>query len=135
MPSPGFEKVSRVIVEENQDAFMLCLLRDETSEGAYLILQCSQTPPTASDVANGLDTYCLLDQNGAVHYGGVTRAVLGGSRLWLSFTDEAAEELGVLGANTITLAVPPRDTRRVSDALRRIFTHGNPDRLPRLVGI
>src|SRR5258708_34976493 len=101
MPAPGFETVSRVIVEENQDAFMLCLVQDETSEGAYLILQCSVTPPTASDVATGLDTFCLLDQNGAVQYGGVTRAALGRGRLWLSLPDETAEPLGLLDASTI----------------------------------
>jgi hypothetical protein len=136
MSSPVFETVAVVAVEENQDAFVVGLAEKVSGEGAYLILQCAPTPPSVSDIATGLDTYCLLDQDGAVHYGGLTRAVLGADRLTLTPTDAAADEFGVDNAtNTVTLRIPPRETSRLAGALRRILTYGNPSQLPELIGI
>ncbi|HTJ67412.1 MAG TPA: Imm10 family immunity protein [Actinospica sp.] len=135
MTSPAFETVAVVTVEENQDAVVVGLAENESGEGAYLIFQCSPTAPSASDIATGLDTYCLLDQDGAIHYGGLTRVVLGADRLALTLTDAAAEEFGVdNAANTVTLRIPPRETGRLAEGLRRIFTYGNPSRHPELVG-
>jgi hypothetical protein len=136
MPSPDFDTVSLVTVEENQDAFVVGLSEDQAGEGAYLILQCSLTPPSASDEATGLDTYCLLDEDGAVQYGGVTRAALEGGTLALALDEAAADELGVESRPaTITLAVPPQDVDRLAAGLHRIFTYGNPAKQPELVGI
>ena len=136
MPSPDFDTVALVTVEENQDAFTVGLAEDETGEGAYLILQCALTPPNANETATGLDTYCLLDENGAVQYGGVTHATLNDTTLTLTLTDEAAEELDVENnTGTITLTVPQQDTARLAEGLHRIFTYGNPDKQPQLAGI
>ncbi|MBR7827783.1 hypothetical protein KDK95_15800 [Actinospica sp. MGRD01-02] len=136
MSPAGFDSATHVTIEENQDAFTLALSQDETGERGYLILQCSINPPSSADTAAGLDTYCLLDQDGAVQYGGVTRAVLEDGLLTLSLMSEASGELGVDdGTDTIVLAVPPLDADRVAEALRRIFTYGNPGRRPDLTGI
>ena len=136
MPHPEFDTVALVSVEENQDAFVVALADAARGDGAYLVFQCSLTPPGASDIATGPDSYCLLDEAGAVQYGGVTRAALDGDRLTLALTDEAAETLGVEdGTNTITLNIPPEDTGRLVEGLRRIFTYGNPAKLPQLAGI
>ena len=134
MPSPDFGTVALVTVEENKDAFVVGLSEDQTGEGAYLILQCGLTEPSASDAATGLDTYCLLDEEEAVQYGGVTRAALDGNILTLSLNEEAADELG-LASRTIILTVPGQDTGRLAEGLRRIFTYGNPENRPRLAGI
>lgn len=136
MPSPDFDTVALVTVEENQDAFTVGLAEDETGEGAYIILQCSLAPPNANETATGLDTYCLLDENGAVQYGGVTHATLHDAVLTLTLTDEAAEELDVENnTGTITLTVPQQETARLAEGLHRIFTYGNPDKQPQLAGI
>jgi hypothetical protein len=136
MPFSEFEAVTVVTVEENQDAVIVGLAEQDSGDGACLIFQCSPTPPGTSDIATGLDTYCLLDQDGAVHYGGVTRAVLEPGRLTLTLTDEAARELGVDdGINTVKLSIPPRETGRLAKGLRRILTYGNPSQVPQLIGI
>jgi hypothetical protein len=136
MPSPEFDTVALVTVEENQDAFVVALADEQHGEGAFLMFQCSLTPPSASDIATGLDSYCLLDDAGAIKYGGVTRAALDGARLTLVLTDEAAEEFGVEdGTNTITLTVPTEDVGRLAGGLHRVFTYGNPDKQPQISGI
>ncbi|MBO0804340.1 MAG: hypothetical protein J2P25_14855 [Nocardiopsaceae bacterium] len=136
MPSPDFDTVSLVTVDENQDAFVVGLLEDQTGDGAYLIFQCGLTPPDGQDAVTGLDSYCLLDEDGAVQYGGVLRVSLNGGTLTLELSEEAAEELGVDDADrSITLTVPIADAPRLSAGLRRIFTYGNPDKQPQLVGL
>jgi hypothetical protein len=132
MPSPDFDTVSLVTVEENQDAFVVGLSQDQSGDGAYLILQSGLTPPDEQDAATGLDSYCLLDETGAVHYGGVTQASLEGNTLTLGLSEEAAAELG---SRTLTLTVPAGDVDRLAAGLRRIFTYGNPDKQPQLTGI
>jgi Immunity protein 10 len=136
MPISAFDAVTIVTVEENQDAVVVGLAEHDGGDGACLIFQCSPTPPSTSDIATGLDTYCLLAQDGAIHYGGVTHAVLEPGRLTLKLTDEAARELGVEDAtNTVTLSIPPRETGRLADGLRRILTYGHPTQMPELIGI
>jgi hypothetical protein len=136
MSSLVFETVAAVTVEEDQDAIVVGLAENDSGEGACLIFQCSPTPPSACDIATGLDTYCLLDQDGAVHYGGVTRAVLDADRLTLTLTDAAVAELGVDdGTNSVALTIPPCETGRLAEGLRRILTYGNPSRVPELIGI
>lgn len=132
MPSPDFDTVSLVTVEENQDAFVVGLSQDQAGDGAYLILQSGLTPPDEQDAATGLDSYCLLDETGVVHYGGVTRASLEGTTLTLALSQEAAAELG---ARVLTLTVPGGDTGRLAAGLRRVFSYGNPDQRPELAGI
>lgn len=132
----AFDAVTVVTVEENQDAVVVGLAEQDGGDGACLIFQCSPVPPSTSDIATGLDTYCLLDQDVAVHYGGVTCAVLEPGRLTLTLTDEAAGEFGIGDpANTVTLSIPPGESGRLAEGLRRILTYGNPGRVPELVGI
>ena len=135
MPSPEFDTVALVTVDENQDAFVVALADEQRGEGAFLMFQCSLTPPSASDIATGLDSYCLLDEAGGIKYGAVTRATLDGPRLTLVLTAEAAEEFGVEdGTNTITLTVPAEGVGRLAEGLHRIFTYGNPDKRPQTIG-
>jgi immunity protein 10 of polymorphic toxin system len=136
MPSPDFDTVALVTVEETIDAFTVGLAQHPSGEGAYLILQCALTQPDEQDAATGMDTYCLMDEAGAVHYGGVQRAELTDATLRLRFDQDAAEELGIQNPERdLTLAIPPEDTTRLAGALRRVLTYGNPDRSPELIGI
>jgi hypothetical protein len=140
MPTPQFATVALVAVEENIDAFTVGLAEDQAGEGACLILQCALTPPTDQDAATGLDSYCLMDEDGAVQYGGVLRAQLVGRTLRLDLTDEAAAELGVETEDnsltlTLALAVPPDSVARLSAGLRRVLTYGNASQQPELIGI
>jgi hypothetical protein len=136
MPSPDFDTVALVTVEETIDAFTVGLAQQPSGEGACLILQCALTPPDDQDAATGMDTYCLMDEQGAVHYGGIQQAELADATLRFHFDQDAAEELGIQNPDReLTLAVPPGDTIRLTDGLRRVLTYGNPDRHPQLIGI
>ena len=136
MPSPDFTTAAMVTVEENLDAFTVGLAEDEAGAGAYLIFQCALTPPTEQDAATGTDTYCLMDDQGAVHYGGVRRAEIADATVRLRFDEEAADELGVAHpGRELALAVPEDVTERLVEGLRRILTYGDPAQRPELVGI
>jgi hypothetical protein len=136
MPSPDFHSAVLVTIEENQDAFVVGLSENEAGDGAYLMFQSGLRPPDAQDAALGLDSYCILDEDGAVQYGGVTRAVLADATLTLTLTEEAAEELGLAeDARTLALDVPAQDVPRLAEGLNRIFTYGDPDKQPELSGI
>ena len=136
MPSPEFRTATLVTVEENRDAFVVGLSENPAGDGAYLIFQCALTPPDAQDAATGLDTYCLLDEDGAVQYGGVTHAGLANATLTLALTEQAAEELGVEDeSQTIVIDVPETDASRLAEGLRRIFSYGSPANFPQLSGI
>ncbi len=136
MPSPDFDTVALVTVEQTIDAFTVGLAQHPSGEGAYLILQCALTPPDDQDAATGMDTYCLMDEQGAVHYGGIQRAELTGTTLRFRFDQDAADELGIEDpGRDLTLAIPADDATRLADGLRRVLTYGNPGRSPQLTGI
>jgi hypothetical protein len=136
VPSPDFDTVALVTVEETIDAFTVGLAERPSGEGAYLILQCALTAPDEQDAATGMDTYCLMDEQGAVYYGGIQRAELTDTALRLRFDHDAAEELDVQDPEReLTLTIPADDTTRLADGLRRVLTYGNPGRRPELVAI
>ena len=136
MPSPDFDTVALVTVEETIDAFTVGLAQHPSGEGAYLILQCALTPPDEQDAATGMDTYCLMDDQGAVHYGGIQRAELTDTTLRFRFDQDAAEELAIQNPERdLALTIPADDTARLADGLRRVLTYGNPAGNPELIGI
>ncbi|MGH3416331.1 MAG: Imm10 family immunity protein [Actinocrinis sp.] len=147
MPSPDFATVALVTVDENVDAFTVGLAENEAGEGAYLILQCAVVPPTAQDAATGMDTYCVMDENGVVRYGGIERVELipaatdvaastSTATLKLRFDEDAAAELDVESSDRqIALAVPTARAVELAAGLRRVLTYGPPARHPDLVGI
>jgi len=136
MPSPDFTTAAMVTVEENRDAFTVGLAEDEAGAGAYLILQCALTPPTDQDTATGMNTYCLMDDQGVVHYGGVRRAEIAEATVRFRFDEEAADELGVQTPDgELALSVPADVTERLAAGLHRILTYGDPEQQPELVGI
>lgn len=136
MPHADFPTVALVTVEENADAFTVGLSETAAGDGARLILQCAVTPPTAQDAATGMDTYCVMDGEGAVQYGAIRVAELGEATLRLRFTAQAAGELAIQDADgLLTLGFPAADRSRLAAALRRVLAYGDPARRPRLRGI
>lgn len=51
--------------------------------------------PDEEDRRLGIETYCLVTEDGAVHYGGVRAWSLHDNRLEIALTREAADVLGV----------------------------------------
>lgn len=156
MPSSDFT-ATLITVDENADAFTVGLAENEseteTGEGAFLILQCAVVPPTDQDVATGMDTYCLMDENGATRYGGIERVELASTTsgtgadagagtdantasLRIRFDEDAADEFGVESTDRqLTLALPAARTADLAAGLRRVLTYGPTARHPELIGI
>lgn len=135
MSAAGFH-AAVVVVEENQDAFIVGLAEDETGDGACLVFQSALRPPDEQDVAAGMDSFCMLGEDDAIEYAGVVSATLADGALTLVLTEEAAEEFEIENdMRTIEIGVPATDVPRLAAGLHRIFTYGDPARQPRLAGI
>lgn len=138
MPTSTWRTVTTVTAGENADdqVFTLGLAESADGSGGHLIVQISLRPPTAQDAATGMDTYCVMDDEGGVHYGGISHVELSDSRLILRFTEDAAEELSVEdGELALDLDLDAEAIGRLRDGLRRTLTYGNPDQQPTLVGL
>lgn len=83
MTAPHAGTVAKVTVDDNRDAFVVGLFEQLDGGGSYLLLMCAVAEPSDQDRANGLDTYCLVDQDESVHYGGIVSAKLSGAVLTL----------------------------------------------------
>ncbi|SEE49693.1 hypothetical protein SAMN05216483_6408 [Streptomyces sp. 2131.1] len=79
---------------------------------------------------NETDSYCVVNEADGVHYGGVEEVAITGNVLQLRFNDEAVEELE-LPSNLVPLSIGPNiDAEVLRAGLRRVFSYGNPQRVP-----
>lgn len=95
---------------EDLEADVLVLAEGEEGEGRRLELQ-RALAPTEEDRRLGTDRFCVIDETGATHYGGVTAWSFDGRVLRLELTPEAAEVLGADGGYLITLTGPAAEAR------------------------
>ncbi|WP_051450890.1 Imm10 family immunity protein [Actinospica robiniae] len=135
MTAPHTGTVVKITIDDNRDAFVVGLFEQEDGSGSYLLLMCAAADPSDQDRATGLDTYCLVDQDESVHYGGIVSAELSGAVLTLGFDDALAEELEFIDPSTLVLDVPGSDAARLAAGLRRVFMYGDPAHRPLLTGI
>ena len=127
MPDTPWMVVRRTAVEDDPDGDVRIVAMADTEAGnnRYLMVQCPLTEPDAQDAELGMDSYCLLDEKGAVHYGGVRRAVLRGDTLQLTFDEEATAELELPGDTvTLLLRVPDEQVRRLGQGLHDVLSYG-----------
>ena len=66
------------------------------------------------DLSLGMDTYCLLTEKQATHYGGVLDWRIEGSTLHLELTEEAGR---VMGASGFQITLPCSERAAVQSAL------------------
>jgi hypothetical protein len=138
MPTSTWRTVTTVTAGENADdqVFTLGLAESADGSGGHLIVQTSLHAPTSQDTATGMDTYCVMDDEGGVQYGGISRVELTDARLTIRFAEDAAEELSVDdGELSLDLDLDADATARLRDGLRRALTYGNSDQQPVLVGV
>jgi len=88
--------------DEDLGADVLVLAEHEDGSGRRLELQRS-LEVTDEDRRLGMDTFCLVNETGSVHYGGVEEWSLIDSELRLKLTDEAAAAMHVDGGYRISL--------------------------------
>lgn len=98
-----------VIVAENEDG-----------SGRRLEISAS-VEATSQDRVLGQDTYCLVDDSGVTHYGGVTDWALEGEVLRLTLGADGADLFGRAGW-VIRLAVCAADRTKLGEALRRLLS-------------
>lgn len=103
-------------------------------EGRQLIIQTALYEPDDQDQQLGLDSYCVMDENGATYYGGIEEALLTGTTLRLTFTEEATHELALPTPSlTLNLNVSADDVAALAAGLGRALSYGNPQQRPHRV--
>ena len=107
---------------EDLNAFVVCLAEDQDGLGRRLELQLALSFDE-QDRRNGMDTYCLSNESGASHYGGVQTWALTNGVLTLDLVPAASNALGVSGYQ-VELRVPQPEILKISEGLRRVLGDG-----------
>ncbi|WP_189858071.1 Imm10 family immunity protein [Streptomyces poonensis] len=82
------------------------------------------------DVRNETDSYCVVNESGAVHYGGLEEVAVLPGLLYLRFDDEAVGVLN-LPSDIVPLAIDPGiDVDEMRADLRKVLSYGNPAKVP-----
>jgi hypothetical protein len=134
--SPYWEIATLVVGEEVPGVTFSVFIgdgEDAAENGYYFDLQrFLSEQPDEQNVRNGTDTYCVMNESGGVHYGGLKGVSLLPGLLTLSFDDEAVKVLG-LPSNVIPLEIASTvDLDEFRAGLHRVLTYGNPQKFPRL---
>lgn len=125
--------VRKVAAEENiPDAtFILGLSEDDEGAGKYLIFQIKLGESTGQDRRLGFDTYCIVDEEHRVAYGGVEQVALDGRSLRLNFSDRTAFMLDMEQRELeLLLDIDEREIDDMWNELNRVLRFGNPDQFP-----
>jgi hypothetical protein len=134
--SPYWEIATLVVGEEVPGVTLSVFIGDgddAAENGYYFDLQrFLKEQPDEQNVRNGTDSYCVMNESGGVHYGGLRGVSLLPGLLTLSFDHEAVEVLS-LPSKIIPLGISPEvDLQKLRAGLHRVLTYGNPQKLPRL---
>lgn len=105
---------------EDLNAFVVCLAEDRDGAGRRVELQRALSFDE-QDRRNGMDTYCLSNESGASHYGGVQAWTLKNGVLTLDLDPAASNALGVSGYE-VELRGAQSEIRRISEGLRRVLS-------------
>ncbi|MGP4083860.1 Imm10 family immunity protein [Streptomyces sp. KR55] len=123
-----------VTAEENvpDSCFIVGIAEDQYGESGHFIFQAGLTAPDEQSRRLELDSYCILNETGGVHYGGLKKVSLSPSRISFQFNPEAVAELD-LPAPEIELDIAPEaDLEQLRAGLRRVLTYGNPEKVPEI---
>ncbi|MGA5105151.1 hypothetical protein ACPCC3_16135 [Streptomyces cellulosae] len=134
--SPYWEIATLIIGEEVPGVTFSVFIGDgvdAVENGYYFDLQrFVDDQPDEQNVRNGTDSYCVVNESGGVHYGGLRGVSLLPDLLTLSFDEEAVEVLA-LPSSIIPLAIAPSvDLGGLRAGLQRVLAYGNPQKIPRL---
>ncbi|MFF3489381.1 Imm10 family immunity protein [Streptomyces sp. NPDC002701] len=126
-----------VTADENlsDSCFVLGVASDEYGEGGNFIFQCGLSAPDEQARRLELDSYCVLSQEGGVQYGGVESISLSAGVLSFRFSVEAVAELDIPTQNIEIEIAQGVDIEVLRNGLRRVFTYGNPEKIPQMTNI
>jgi hypothetical protein len=109
-----------VAYTEDEDLAVQALVLAEGSDGSGRRVEAQlSTDITDQDRQAGMDTYALVNEAGATHYGGIVGWAVDGDEVRIDLSPEAAAVLGVQEGYLIQL-LDPEAPAVVRDGLHRI---------------
>jgi hypothetical protein len=112
-----------VDILEDLNTFVVCLAEEQDGLGRRLELQRALSFDE-QDRRHGMDTYCLSNESGASHYGGVQTWTLTNGLLTLDLDPAASNTLGASGYE-VELRVPQPEIDNVMTGLRRVLNNSD----------
>ena len=111
---------AKYVRDESLGSEVLVLAEGADGSGRRLELQRALVV-TDQDRRLGQDTYCLVNEAGACHYGGVSKHTVVGDELRLELTPRGAVVLGSDGEYVLKLAVSQACREEVKEGLGAIL--------------
>ncbi|TDC92027.1 Imm10 family immunity protein [Actinomadura sp. 7K507] len=104
--------------------------------GTAIMFQCDleRSQPNDEDAWPQDKTYCVTNERGAVHYGGVQEVVLDGALLRIVFSESATTALALDDSiMEMSLEVSDTDREAIRDGLRRVLSCGRREYQPTIL--
>ena len=111
---------SVLAVEELPDLNTFLIALTDQEEDPTRIIELQRALEPEEDGEQDFDSYCLVLDQGATHYGGMTACILNERQLELRLDDPAAEVFETDGFE-ITLDLSDLDQARLAMGLQRLF--------------
>ena len=117
--------------EDDSDGYVVGIRETGASDSwSLLFMECGGAE-VPQNISLGMDTYCLVAGPGqATCYGGVRECELGGGRLRLTLTEEAAGSLGMPVETSFALDLTPPQVDLLGRGLVRVLTSGRTGAVP-----
>lgn len=132
-----FMTAREVGVEESFPLLMVGIAETRGAVGgAAVMFQCDfeRSQPNDEDAWPQDQTYCVTNERGAVHYGGVREIVLDGALLRIVFSESATTALALDDSvMEISLEVSDTDREAIRDGLRRVLSCGRREYQPTIL--
>jgi hypothetical protein len=117
--------------EDDGDVYLVGIREAGTPDSWSLLFMECYDAEDPQEIDLGMDTYCLVvDPGQATCYGGVRECELGGGRLRLALTEEAASSLGMPVDTSFDLDLTPQQVDQLGRGLARVLTSGRADAVP-----
>jgi hypothetical protein len=117
--------------EDDSDVYVVGIREAGTPDSWSLLFMECYDAEDPQEIDLGMDTYCLVvDPGQATCYGGVRECELGGGRLRLALTEEAAGRLGMPVDTNFALDLTPQQVDQLGRGLARVLTSGRADAVP-----
>lgn len=125
------------VSEDDSDVYMIAIRETDDPDSWSLLFMEPCDAENPQEIQLGMDTYCLVAGPGqATCYGGVRECELGGGRLHLTLTAEAAGTLGMPADTSFTLELlTPQQVDLLGRGLARVLTSGRADEVPQRLSI
>ncbi|MGC3859006.1 Imm10 family immunity protein [Micromonospora chersina] len=126
----------RDVGEEDDGVYVIAVGETSDPESWQLsLMECDEeAAEDPQEVALGWDTYCLVvDPGQATHYGGVVECEVSDTRLRLTLTSEAAQDLALPTDATFDLRLTDDQISMLKRGLTRVLTSGRRNARPTLL--